>query len=194
MSQSISTFRDEFVGNRANRFKVVGSFPVITAYSGYEKTEMEFYCKAASMPSSTIGTVSVGHGGRAVRLPGDRSYSPWTIQVYESPYVQLRNLFEDWIEYMDTRKTHETNNVVNTDFFWEFHYQDQKSSGNTTPTVEVQRVTGNVTTTPAQYRKKIKFYDVFPIEISPIEFSYDNPDTFAEFTVTFNYLYWEYLR
>lgn len=166
---TIDAFRQGFKGVRGNRFKITGSFPV-----GGIVTDMEFYAKAASVPGSGIGIIPVGYKGRPIKFSGERTYQDWIVQIYDSSTVDLRQKFEDWIESMDNRNAHEVNyNIVQNS--WMVEYQDMSG-----------------TQSNSTHQKKIKLRNCFPIDLSPIDLSYDTPDTFAEFTATLTYDFWEY--
>ena len=81
---------------RANRFRVYGA----------GITDLEFYCKAASLPGATIGVMEVPYQGRALKYAGDRVYDDWEITVFGDKRGNLRAQFEEW---MLTAMTHESN-------------------------------------------------------------------------------------
>jgi hypothetical protein len=169
---TLQEFRNEFKGVRANRFRVRGSI-MDTGRDGTPEN-FEFYCKAASVPGSVIGVIPVGYKGRPIKFSGERSYTDWIVQVYDSSTKDLRKRFDDWIQKMDQRNNHEINyNVASKN--WIIDYMD---------------MTG--TSSNSQYQRSIKLINCFPVDVSPIALDYDTPDTFAQFTVTLTYDYWEY--
>lgn len=176
---SIDNFRQNFKGVRSNRFEINGTY--VTSSNGNSESPtvpggnaFKIYAKAASVPGSSIGIIPVGYKGRPVKFSGERTYTDWAVQVYDSNIVDIRQRFEDWIELMDNRREHEINYNLTSD--WEVLYQD---------------IAG--TQSNSNYNKRIKLVHCFPVDISPIELSYDVPDTFAEFTLTLTYDYWEYV-
>jgi hypothetical protein len=176
---SIDTFRSEFNGVRTNRFRVSGTLNDASGNqvspAGGGPNFFEFYCKAASIPGSAIGIIPVGYKGRPVKFSGERTYTDWAVQIYDSSTGNLRELFEDWIDAMDTRDTHEIN-YNNANSAWTVEYMDMSLG----------------TRSNSDYKRKITLVNCFPVDISPIDLSYDVPDTFAEFTVTLTYDYWKY--
>lgn len=173
---NLEAFRAGFKGVRANRFKVTGAFPNAPgAQQGNAGlVNFEFYCKAASIPGSGIGIIPVGYKGRPVKFSGERTYQDWIIQVYDSSTPNIRKLFEDWVDYMDRRNAHEVNynTVINNQ--WLIEYMDMSGSQSN-----------------SQYRRKFTLKNCWPVDVSAIEVSYDIPDTFAEFTVTLTYDFFE---
>lgn len=177
MATGITNFRGGFNGVRPNRFTISGSFPqtINSAFSDFD-----IYCKATQLPGSSIGVIPVPWMGRVTKFSGERVYADWTIQVYDSSVdsQDLRLAFEDWIDVMDGRDNH----IIRYDqtAIWQIYYQD------ITNAVSTQ---GNPTTTA---KKKVTLVNCFPVDISPIDLSYDLVDTFAEFTVTLAYDYWTF--
>jgi hypothetical protein len=166
---TLNEFRQNFQGVRGNRFRVAGNFPT----GGFSATDFEFYCKATSVPGSSIGVIPVGYKGRPVKFSGERTYQDWVVQIYDSSTKNLRDLFEKWVDLMDSRNAHEVQyNVANQP--WTVEYMDM-----------------NGTESTSAYKRKITLVNCFPVDISPIEMSYDVADTFAEFTVTLTYDFWE---
>lgn len=178
MATGINSFRGDFKGLRPNRFTVNGAFP--TAVST-QPTRFDIYCKATQMPGSSIGVIPVPWMGRVVKFSGERTYADWTIQVYESSIESqdLRKAMEEWIELMDGRETHQVNYDVTAT--WEIYYDD--FAGDSQSTI------GN----PIQSSPKtLHLVNCFPVDISPVDLSYDSVDTFSEFTLTMAYDYWNY--
>jgi len=170
---TLDEFRQNFYGVRGNRFRVSGAIN-IGGDAVSPTIPLEFYCKAASIPGSAVGMIPVGYKGRPIKFSGERTYTDWAVQVYDSSKADLRSLLEQWIDDMDTRNTHEIN-YNNSNDYWSIEYMDMDG-----------------TKSDSNYRRKIKLIHCFPIDISPIEMSYDIPDTFAEFSLTLAYDRWEY--
>ena len=77
MSQTIQSFIEGFNGGtRVNRFRVEGALK----YGGALTT---FHIRSASMPTSTIGAISINYRGRIVNFPGDRVFLPWEITILD---------------------------------------------------------------------------------------------------------------
>lgn len=153
-------------GVRPAFFRVQGS---IGKTSLPDKTG--FLIKAAKLPESTLGEISVGYRGRNLKLPGKRTYADWQITVLMDGEFQMRNAFERWSNDLNDAvgnvadQEHNLNNVLFPN--WSIDQLDRKG-------------------------KPIKTYTMFhcwPKEISSIETSFDN-EALAEFTVTMSYSYW----
>ena len=172
MASGINAFRSGFNGTRPNRFKVDIFGP------GTTPEKLDLYVKATSVPGSSIGVIPTPWMGRVVKFSGERTYADWTIQVYDSSSTSsnLRKFFEDWIESMDTRETHDINykKTGSADIKW------NDISGNTGVGSHEDQT---------NFNSVISLVNCFPIDISAMELSYDAVDTFAEFTITLAYDY-----
>ena len=188
MASGIRDFRHNFFGTRPNRFKISGSFPTTvtaSAASGNTSTppasditaRFDIYCKATSLPGSSIGVIPVAWQGRIVKFSGERTYADWSIQIYDSstPAQNLKQTFESWINLMNHREKHILDYSLTSD--WVVYSGDVVNSVSSSP--------------DSGHAQSHVLRHCFPIDISPIDMSYDMTDTFAEFTVTMAYDYWE---
>jgi hypothetical protein len=174
MASGINAFRTGFSGTRPNRFRVDIFGP------GGNLNNLEIYVKATSAPGSSIGVIPTPWMGRVIKFSGERTYADWTIQVYDSSVSSenLRNYFEEWIEIMDGRDTHNINYKKTGTA--EVKWNDIASS------------TGvGVHDSQTNFNSVMTLVNCFPIDISAMELSYDAVDTFAEFTITLAYDYHE---
>ena len=178
MAIGINEFRAGFNGTRPNRFKV--SFDEVPAGVPGAPAYLDLYVKATSVPGSSIGVIPTPWMGRVVKFSGERTFADWTIQVYDSsnPTINLRTFFEAWIDSMDGRNTHNINykNVGSAKVKW------NDISGNTGVGIHSNQ---------EMFNSVITLRNCFPIDISAMELSYDAVDTFAEFTITLAYDFWE---
>ena len=183
MATGIRDFRHNFFGTRPNRFKISGSFPKkvtstnLTQNVSDTTARFDIYCKATSLPGSSIGVIPVAWQGRIVKFSGERTYADWSIQIYDSstPGQGLKQTFETWINLMNHREKHVLDYSLTSD--WTVYSGD---------------VVNSVTTSAnSGYSQSHILRHCFPIDISPIDMSYDMTDTFAEFTVTMAYDYCE---
>jgi hypothetical protein len=90
MATNIHDFKQSFKGGvRPNLFRCN-----ITHAVGIP--QLEFLCKAAQIPSSTIGNIDVPFRGRQLKVPGDRTFADWTVTVLSDPTFGTRAGFEEW--------------------------------------------------------------------------------------------------
>lgn len=165
---NVDEFRSGFKGVRSNRYIITGIGPA--GVGTLPADQFTLYAKATSFPGSAIGMIPVSYQGRIIKFSGERSFAEWAIQVYDSSADSdsMRLYFEKWINAMDDHSTH----VVNYNLC--------------APTWTVSYDQG-ATTTGTAYNKTMVMHKVWPVDISPIDLSYESVDSFAEFTLTLAY-------
>lgn len=172
---NLSEFKSKFTGGgaRPNLFEAQIYFP--SGVSGGDKATKlsSFMIKAASIPSSVIGTIEVPYRGRKLKVAGDRSFEPWTITVINDTGMELRKAFEDWMNLIN-RHTSNTSNLPSGALTY---YKN----------VIVKQLARASSNTPVQ---TYTFVDAYPTNIGAIELNYETNDAVEEFTVELNYQYW----
>jgi len=163
---NIETFREQFDGVRANRYIINPG----AGNSGMTQLHAALYVKAVSVPGSSIGMIPVSFQGRQIKFSGERQFNDWTFTCYDSSDANVRVKLENWISLMDHVTTHTVQYNQAED--WTVSYNDMSGQGS-----------GSTTT------RGFKLHHCWPIDISPIDLSYDMVDSFAEFTVTLAYDY-----
>lgn len=68
----------------------------------YLGENFKFYCKAASLPASTVKSVKVGYQNRSINYAGDREFAAWKLTVYNDDQQSIRRLFLEWSELLQT--------------------------------------------------------------------------------------------
>jgi len=131
--------------------------------------QLEFMCKAAQLPPSTLGVIEVPYMGRKIKVPGDRIYPEWTITIMNDDTFNLKNYFDDWMQ----RINHEIANIGS-------------------PSVEASKEDGQIMQLGVDNKiiAEYQLVGAFPTEVSPVEVSFESNDTVSEFTVTIAYDYW----
>lgn len=129
-------------------------------------------CAASSIPGSTLGVIPVRYFGREIKIPGTRSFQPWSTMILNDEDFQVRNALETW------------SNLINS------HEGNLRSSSlqrnNEVRTVATVTQMSKVNTPLRSY----EFVNIFPADIGQIELSWNNGDAIEEFQVTWDYDYW----
>ncbi|NWJ57979.1 hypothetical protein HX858_09590 [Marine Group I thaumarchaeote] len=93
-------------GARPNRFQVrVTGGPEILP-------NMEFLCRSASQPASTLGEIQVPYHGRFYKIPGDRTFEDWTITIYNDENHEIRKALETWSHRMNNYEGNTTTDDI----------------------------------------------------------------------------------
>ncbi len=142
--------------------------------NGLKKT-FKFTCKAAALPASNIASIDVPVRGKTLKIPGDRTFDPWTVTIMNTEDFRIRKIFEQWIEYIA--------------------YQNQGYAKSTNPSeyqtiATVKQLARDADQGTSSYANKYQFEGIYPSNISAIDMSYDSTDTISEFTVEFQVQYW----
>lgn len=169
-------------GVRPNLFQV--TIPKTPTAGSLDKTapaDFTFLCRSAGIPASSVGTVEVPFRGRVIKLPGDRTFEAWTITVYGDEKLRLRSYFEKWLDVLNEH-TSGAGYTVSTEYSATLQV-DQLARGKSIGTTN--------TSDPHSIVRSYQFKNAFPTNISQIDLSYDNNNSVAEYTVEFQYDYWE---
>lgn len=168
---NISDFKAQLTGGgaRANQFRVQITFPSFVNLGIVAGLQTQFLCKSAQLPASTVENFGVQYRGRAVNFAGERSFAPWTIQVYNDTNFNIRNAMEQW-----------SNGIQNL----------SATTGLTNPRdyqvdLAVHQLDRNGATV-----KTYNFIDAYPTEVGTIELDYDTVNAIETFPITFQYNYW----
>jgi len=147
-------------GARANQFEI--SFTALG-------NQFVFLCRSAQIPALAIGEVLVPYRGRAIYVPGDRTYDPWTVTVMNDRSYAIRSTLEAWMNDL----------------------QDIGSS--TTSSAQGQAAYRQVNVTQMDRNdnriRRYTLYDAWPTALDAIELAFDTNDTIEEFGATFRFNY-----
>jgi hypothetical protein len=175
MAFNVAEFRANMIGDgaRPNLFQVSLTFPALVANGAAASQKATFMAKAAQLPGSTVGMVSVPYFGRELKFAGNRTFPDWTITVINDEDFTIRNTMESW---MNSINSHAGN------------VRDGAAISPSSYSVDAEVIqygkTGNEL-------KRYTFVGVFPVDMAPIDLDWGSNDTIEEFSVTFAYQYWQ---
>jgi len=170
--QNIERFKGELSGGgaRANLYEVSCTAPFSLPGLGGAGSKIEFLCRAAQLPASTMGTAPAFFRGRTINLSGDRIFEPWVITIYNDTDFILRSSMEKWMREMNS---HEQNTGI-------------QDPGSYKGDAIVKQLDKN-----GQVLYSYKFVGIFPTNVSAIDLAYDANDQIEEFACEFQVDYWE---
>lgn len=154
-------------GARPNLFKATVNFPV---YAEGDVELTSFLCKAAQLPASEMGAVSVPFRGRQLKIAGDRTFQTWTATILNDTDFSIRNAMERWMNGINAHS-------ANTGLTNPVDYQAD---------LIVEQLDKD-----ESILKTYNFRGCFPTNIGAIDLSYETVDQIEEFTVEFQVQYWE---
>ena len=169
---SIDQFKARLTGGgaRANLFQVNLNNPRGGLGVDVDADLSSFLCEAAQLPASTMGVAPAFFRGRTVNLVGDRTFEPWVITVYNDTDFKIRASMEAW---MRDQNAHEANTG-----------QQEPDLYKADLSVEQLDKNGIVL-------YSYKFVGAFPSAVSAIDLAYDANDQIEEFSIEWQYDYWE---
>jgi hypothetical protein len=129
--------------------------------------------------------IPVGYKGRIIKFAGERQFGEWVIQVYDGtirgePQRNIREIMENWIELTNSSIEHVVRLNTASDGPWTVKWFDTDDG------------IGIGTINDSDFKQTFKLHNCWPIDISPIDLSYDQADAFSEFTLTLAYDYHTY--
>lgn len=163
---NISRFKENFRagGARPNLFRI--------EVAGVD-SKISFTARAASLPAMTLGTIEVPYEGRKVKVAGDRTFAEWTVTIMNDEDFKIRRQLELWNNNINLHDANVRVNPYNiTGGLGDSYKRDAH--------VKHFDKSGNII---AEYR----FIGLYPSEVGAIELAWDTNDTIEEFTVTFQY-------
>jgi hypothetical protein len=177
---SISSFRSALAGGvHANLFKFSLTFEdtisAVTDADANFVTNFSALGKSGAIPAMTLGIIEVPFRGRRAKIPGDRSFGEWTATFINTADQKFRAGFEAWATYIASNNYDETDGVIS-----------EKSDTDYKCTIQIDQLGDD-----GEALRTYKLISAFPTEISAIDLSYDTVDAIEEFSVTFQYSYFE---
>jgi len=156
-------------GARASLFSVIIDTPSGVPNVG---ARISFTCRAAQIPESTIGVVEIPYFGRRIKLAGNRTFANWTPTILNDEDFQVRGAMEIWSNAINRHQANLRETQLST----------SQSYRTTAIVTQFDKIGVPIRT--------YEFVNIFPVNISAIDLSWDNVDSVEEFTVEFAYDYW----
>jgi len=182
MPFDVRNFRGEFEGSgaRPNMFDITLTFPQGLGIEGAAAatTKITFMAKAASLPADNIGLIQVPYFGRMLKYPGDKTFDPWRITVYNDENFVVRNAFEQWVSRFNAHVANIRDSRADTprNYMIDMYVQQYAKIGPPSPDAAI---------------KRYKFVGAYPDSVGPIELDWGTDNTVEMFDVNIQYQWWE---
>jgi hypothetical protein len=173
MPFNVNQFRTQLQGDgaRPNLFEVRLNFPGYVTARSTAALKSTFMVKTAQLPGSTIGSVPVNYFGREVKVAGNRTFADWTVTIINDEDFVLRNAMENWLRGINDNVTN-LRRALTTQQYTSDAVVNQYGKG-------------------GKILKSYKFVGMFPVDVTPIDLDWGSNDAIEEYSVTFQYQYWE---
>jgi hypothetical protein len=170
MAFNVNEIRSQMVGGgaRPTLFQVQITNPA----NGAGDLKVPFMVKATSLPASNLGTIEVGYFGRKVKVAGDRTFDEWSVTVINDEDFLIRNAMEEWM------------NQIN------LHQQNTRGFGTSSPSAYKSQATVQQYGKDGSILRTYNFNGIFPTSVAAIDVDWDSNDAIEEFSVTFQYDWW----
>lgn len=135
--------------------------------------KVPFMVRAAQIPSSDLGVIEVPYFGRKIKLAGDRTFGDWTVTVINDEDFLIRNAMEQWSNQINSLRG------------------NLRTFGAASPSLYKTNATVTQFSKTGVPIRTYTFNGIFPQAIATIDLDWNSVDTIEEFTVTFQYDWWE---
>ena len=166
MAFDLNEFRSSMQdgGARPTLFEMDITFPDGAA------RQQPFLTKISEIPGSTVGVITVPYFGRQLKVAGDRTFATLSCTIINDENYRLRGRFEKWM-----KKIAGHDNARGATFLDQYQ---------TRLTLTQRRRNGS-------YAAFYSFYDAFPTALGTIALDWSSTDLIEEYTVEFQYQYWD---
>lgn len=163
-------------GARASLFEA--NIDMVGKQNAGSAKNFNFMCKGIQIPSNAIGITTVMYKGRAVKLPGNRTYEDLTTTILNDEGYILRNMVENWMSNLNSH----WGNIRGADYM-------KKLGGakGYTSTMQLK----SFSKTGVQDGDSWEFKNCWPTSLDQIDVNWDPNDSIMEYTVTWAYDYWK---
>lgn len=168
---TISAFKAQMQGGgaRPNQFRVELTFPAsVGSIASAAGNAAQFLCRSAVLPASTVEDIQASYRGRPVHFAGERTFAPWSINVFNDTNFLIRNVMERWNNLM-------LNYSATSGALRPADYQVDMS---------VHQLDRN-----DRIIKTYRFYDAYPISVGQIQLDFEQNNQIETFDVEFVYNY-----
>jgi len=151
-------------GARPNLFQVTITNPV----NPIGDLKLPFLCQAAQLPATTITPINIPYFGRQVKIAGNRTFDPWTVNIMNDEDFLVKNAMESWV------------NAINS-------LQGNINTLGPSPTLYKSQALVTQYSKTGEPIRSYQFNGIFPTVVGAIALSWDNNNSIETFDVTFQY-------
>ena len=194
---NINQFKARLQGGvRPNLFQVDIPFPGAVAngeflgqrnFSGDLTQVGRYLCRSAQIPAANQGLIEVPFRGRFLKIPGDRTFEPWTATFYNTTDFDLRAAFENWINIGNKADEALGTYEFGTEASFSQYFKD----------ITIRQLDKNPDSKGTnaadggnnKVLREYKLIGAWPTSVGAINLAYDSNDQIEEFDVEFQYQY-----
>lgn len=171
---SISSFKSNVKITRPNLFFAEIVVPIGISYIS---NNFQFRCEATELPGRTVATNDSQSYGPTAKFAYDITYNDINLQIIASEDMAERKMFETWIDSIITPSNTQTFSKATGGIM---KYYDNYASGQ----VRIHQLKDN-----GSKISTYTLYNAYPIQLSPMNLSWEDTNTYQRFSVTMTYRY-----
>lgn len=180
MAFTISEFRAAFPKGIARPNLWDASLSVVSKGLTEVPDFFTFRCEKAEIPGRTVATVDDIGSGPALKFPYEINYNDMEITIICGTDMTERYYFEQWIDSIVIPGSFEGNSQTSG----LVRYYEDFARGNKLELRQIDEQGDTII--------KYTLQDVYPLQIGPMNLSWEEVNTYQRFNVTLNYRYYEY--
>ena len=176
MAFNLDQFRNTLVagGARPALFEMELRWPAAVTTGPLATQLSRFMVRASEIPASQIGTATVGYFGRKLNYMGDRSFSPFSVTIFNDENFAIRRALEEWSDRMSGHKSATS------------QFRGGNGSGGFTADLSVTQFSRE-----GARLRTYNFIGAFPTNIGNITLDWDSDNQIETYTCEFTYQWWE---
>lgn len=159
-----------YVNNRASKW-------YNSLLPGDLNSTFRFRCEASELPGRTVATADEQSFGPSIKHAYETTYSDINLQIIASADMRERAFFEIWIENIINNANFDADNAYSGSGGLSKYYDDYARGQVRLYQLSDRRVT------LARY----VLYNAFPIQVSPMNLTWEETNTYQRFAVTMTY-------
>ncbi len=141
-----------------------------------DAVKFSYRCEAAEMPGRTVATYDEQTYGPAIKFAYDITYNDITLQIIASEDMNERKVFERWMDKMVTPVS--SRNMYSGGLAK--YYNDYSASR-----LRIKQLNDSGAVISSS-----TLYNAYPIQLSPMNLSWEETNTYQRFAVTMTYRYY----
>jgi hypothetical protein len=181
MSLNIDSFRTNINVLRPNLFYARLTLPSAIFSRSDDISKLEFRCETTELPGRTVATYDDQSTGTTKKLAYDVTYNDINLTIIASEDMKERRIFEKWINNIVNPSSHNSPNGSGG----LVKYYDDYAKG----VLTISHLNSNGDKVIAEYT----MHSAYPIQVSPMNLSWAEFDTYQRFAVTMTYRYYTYV-
>lgn len=175
---NISQFKENVKVVRPNMFyaEIIPPSGIINT-AMYDKRKFKFRCESVEIPGRTVATSDDQSFGPSRKFAYDMTYNDLQMTIIASDDMAERYMFETWLDNIVQPTDLNSGNFKGG----LLKYYDTYAKGK----VKIYQLIDN-----NQDIAKYELYDAYPIQLSPMNLTWNESDTYQRFSVTMTYRYY----